>query len=325
MRRHLSHTLTLAAALLLATAATAAEDTIKKGFNVADGGTLRLDSDIGEVRIVTGGTGVAVEVIRKARGRRAEERLREHKIDFQQNGNDVVIGSDFDDDRDWNWLRWSDDYEVQWNIRIPDRYNVEVKTSGGGIETDDIGGTLDARTSGGGIRTGRLSGRANLRSSGGGIRIEGGTSDIVAHTSGGSIEIGDTTGPVEAKTSGGSITLARIGGKVYARTSGGGIRIEDAMGSVDASTSGGSITARLSRQPEGDSRLATSGGSVSVSLATGLDLELDAKASGGGVTSDVPITVQGTIDDDSLQGRIGNGGPKLVLRTSGGGIRVKGL
>ena len=317
--------LALAAALLLTTTAAMADDTIRKGFKVADGGTLRLDADIGDVTIVTGGNGVAIEVVRKARGRKGEERLREHKIDFRQSGNDVIIDGD-NVDNDWpDWFRWSDDYQVQWNVRVPKSYNVEVKTSGGGIETDDIGGTLDVRTSGGGIKTGRLLGNATLKTSGGGIRVGGGSGDILAHTSGGGIEVGDTTGAIEAKTSGGSITLARVGGKVLARTSGGGIRIEDAMGSVDASTSGGSITARLSRQPDGDSKLSTSGGSVSVSVAGGLNFELEARSSGGGVRSDIPVLVQGTQDDDSLQGRVGTGGPKLVLRTSGGGIRVKPL
>ena len=325
MRRH-TIPLALAAALFMTSAVMAADDTIRKGFNVADGGTLRLDADIGDVTIVTGGNGVAVEVVRKARGRKGEERLREHKIDFRQSGNDVVIDSDFDDDNGWsNWLRFSDDYDVQWNIRVPSRYNLELKTSGGGIDLANIGGTVDARTSGGGIKTGKLSGDAILKTSGGSIRVGGATGELNAHTSGGSIEIGDTTGAVEAKTSGGSITLARVGGKVLARTSGGGIRVEDAMGSVDASTSGGSITARLSRQPQGDSRLATSGGSVTVNIAGGVNLELDARSSGGGVSSDLPITVQGKQDDDSLQGRIGSGGPKLVLRSSGGGIRVRGL
>jgi DUF4097 and DUF4098 domain-containing protein YvlB len=325
MRRH-TIPLALAAALLITPAAMAADDIIRKGFNVADGGTLRLDADIGDVTIVSGGNGVAIEIVRKARGRKGEERMREHKIDFKQSGNDVVIDSDFDGDDGWsNWLRFSDDYDVQWNIRVPSRYNLEVKTSGGGIDLADIGGTVDARTSGGGIKTGKLSGDATLKTSGGSIRVAGATGELNAHTSGGSIDIGDTTGAVEAKTSGGSITLSRVGGKVLARTSGGGIRVEDAMGSVDASTSGGSITARLSRQPQGDSRLATSGGSVTVNIAGGVNLELDARSSGGGVSSDVPITVQGTQEDDSLQGRIGNGGPKLVLRSSGGGIRVRGL
>ena len=305
--------------LLLAVSALGADDVIKRGFNVAPGGTLRLDADIGSIKVVTGGTGVAVEIIREARGRKGDELLREHEIKFQQSGNDVIITSEFED----RWDRWFRNYEVQWNIRVPSRYNLDVRTSGGSIELADIGGTVDARTSGGSIRTGRLDGVAELKTSGGSIVVGGASANVVAHTSGGSITIGDTTGPVEARTSGGSIKLARIGGEIVARTSGGGIRIDDAMDTVDASTSGGSIHASLSRQPKGDSRLSTSGGGVTLEIANSIAVELDARSSGGGVHSDVPITVQGTQDNDTLRGRINGGGPKMVLRSSGGGIRVR--
>jgi DUF4097 and DUF4098 domain-containing protein YvlB len=317
-------TATLAAALLLAASAFASEDVIRKGFSVADGGTLRLDGAIGNIRVVTGGTGVALEITRKADDRRSEKMMRDHRITFEQHGNDVVIKSDVDRDG-FDWFHWDDDYEVQWNIRVPDRYNVDVATSGGAIHIDEIEGTVDARTSGGSIRTGRISGEGNLKTSGGSITVDGATARLVAHTSGGSITVGDTTGPVEVKTSGGSIKLARTAGEVLARTSGGGIRIEDAMGRVDAATSGGSIHATLSRQPAADSSLKTSGGNVVVALASSVAVELDARASGGGVRSDLPVTVQGTVGDDSIHGQINGGGPKLVLRTSGGGIRVKGM
>jgi hypothetical protein len=312
---------TLALSLLLATAAQAATDTIKRGFNVSNGGTLRLEAEFGDVTIVTGGTGVAVEINRDARGRRAEEILAEHKITLRQEGNDVIIESDFD--RDWD--QWFMRYDVEWNIRIPASYNVDVSTSGGGISLADIGGTVDARTSGGGIKTGHLGGPSTLKTSGGSILIASAKGNVVAHTSGGGITIGDATGAVEAKTSGGSISLARVDGDVVARTSGGGIKIEDTTGTINASTSGGSIHATMSRQPRGDSKLSTSGGGVTVLVAPNVAVELDAHASGGGVRSDVPVTVQGTQDEDSLQGRINGGGPKLVLRTSGGGIRLKSL
>ena len=318
------HTITLAALLLAATSVFAAEDVIKKGFNVADGGTLRLNGAVGNIRIVTGGTGVAVEITRKADDRQAEERMRGHKITFDQQGNDVVIESELDRDRS-RWFSWDNDYDVQWNIRVPDRYNLDVATSGGSIQIDDIAGTVEAKTSGGSIKTGRISGEGTLKTSGGSITVAGGGARLIAHTSGGSIAIGDTTGPVEAKTSGGSITLARTGGDVIARTSGGGIRIEDAMGRVEARTSGGSIQATLSRQPTADSSLETSGGSVVVSLAPSIAVDLDARSSGGGVRTDIPITVQGTQEEDSIRGRINGGGPKLVLRSSGGGVRVKSL
>jgi DUF4097 and DUF4098 domain-containing protein YvlB len=313
-----------AIAFLFAFSALAAQDVIKKGFNVAAGGTLHLDHANGDIKVVTGGSGVAVEITRKSRGRDAEKRLADHKITFSQNGNDVTITSDDDRDHGFRWFDW-DDYEVQWNIRVPAHYNVDVSTSGGSIDLADIGGTTIARTSGGDIETGRLGGESTLKTSGGGIKVAGGSGKLIAHTSGGSIDIGDVSGAVEAKTSGGDITLARIEGDVLARSSGGGITIDNAMGSVDATTSGGSIRARMSRQPNGDSKLSTSGGGVTLSLAPSISVDLDARASGGGVTSDVPVTVQGTQEDDSLQGRVNGGGPKLVLRTSGGGIKVKSM
>lgn len=270
---------------LSAVSAFAAEDTIRRGFRVADGGTLRLEARAGDVTIVSGGTGVAVEIIRSARGRRAAELLAEHEIEFEQRGDDVIITSKRSSLFD-SWLSY---YSVQWNIRIPARYNVEVRSSGGSIELSDIGGTVDARSSGGGIKAGRLAGPANLTSSGGSITVEGAASDLDIHTSGG------------------------------------GIRIEDAAGRVDATSSGGGIRARFSRQPGGDSRLSTSGGGVTVTIARDLKLDLDAKSSGGSVRSDVPVTMRGEIDDNEVRGQINGGGPKLVLRSSGGGIRISQL
>jgi DUF4097 and DUF4098 domain-containing protein YvlB len=317
-------TLILTATLLFAASALGSEDVIKKGYNVSDGGTLRLEGAIGNIRIVTGGTGVALEITRKADGSKSEEILREHKITFAQQGNDVVIDSDVPDRRN-SFFSWDHDYEVQWNIRVPDRYNLDVETSGGWIEIDDINGAVEANSSGGSITTGRIGGEGEIRTSGGSITVGGATARLVAHTSGGSITVGDTSGEVEVKTSGGSITLARTGGDVTARTSGGNIRIADAVGAVSAHTSGGSIHATMSRQPNAQSSLKTSGGSVVVSLAPSIAVDLDAEASGGGVSSDVPVTVRGTQDDGSIRGQINGGGPKLVLRTSGGGIRVKRL
>lgn len=319
-------TLLVSLLLLLATSVFAADDVERKGFNVADGGTLKLDAGVGDVKIVTGGTGVAVELVRSYRGKRGEDRMRDMEVTYSQQGNDVVIETDMgrNDDNWFNWNNWAN-FEVQWNIRVPDRYNLDVRTSGGSIELDPIDGTVEARTSGGNITAGRLGGVAKLHTSGGSIEIDGATAPVEARTSGGSIRVGNTQGRVDARTSGGSITLARVAGAVYARTSGGNIVVEEATGSVDASTSGGSIRAQLSGPITADSKLATSGGGVTVSLGRGVAVDLDARASGGGVSSDVPITIMGRQDNDELKGKINGGGPTLTLRTSGGGIRVKSL
>ena len=54
------------------------------------------------------------------------------------------------------------------------------------------------------------------------------------------------------------------------------------------------------------------------------NLDLDALASGGSVTTG-DFAVKGKITKSHVQGTIGGGGAKLVLRTSGGGIRIEPL
>ena len=46
---------------------------------------------------------------------------------------------------------------------------------------------------------------------------------------------------------------------------------------------------------------------------------------GGGVNSDVPVTIQGQIETDSLRGEMNGGGALLRLRSSGGGVRLTGI
>jgi DUF4097 and DUF4098 domain-containing protein YvlB len=94
---------------------------------------------------------------------------------------------------------------------------------------------------------------------------------------------------------------------------------------VDAQTSGGSIRARLAQQPHNDSRLSTSGGSITVAIAPSVAVDLDAHTSGGGVDTDIPVTLLGRQSESSMEGKINGGGPKLVLRSSGGGIRIQKL
>ncbi|SPE54286.1 conserved hypothetical protein [Verrucomicrobia bacterium] len=52
---------------------------------------------------------------------------------------------------------------------------------------------------------------------------------------------------------------------------------------------------------------------------------LEARTSGGGVTCDLPVTVQGKVEHSHLMGVINGGGLAVVLRSSGGGIRIRKL
>lgn len=317
MRRTLA---LIAISLFTFTLHAATHDVIKRGFNVPEGGTLHLVAGVGDVKIVSGGTGVAIEIQRDAD---SEAYLKRHTVTFAQNGNDVTVTGKYE--QPLRFFSFGDNLRVRYNVRVPSHYSVDVDTSGGDVELADLNGNVLAHTSGGDVTTGRLTGTANLSTSGGDVEIAGANGKLTVHTSGGTISLGQASGPAELKTSGGSIRVDKIAGDLYAHTSGGSIKIEEARGTIDASTSGGSVTARFAAAPHADSRLSTSGGSITVSLPSNANLDLDAHASGGGVDSELPVTVQGKHEEDSLNGKINAGGPRLQLRTSGGSINVRRL
>jgi len=306
--------------LLTVSAHAAIDSPVRRVFNVAPGGTLYLDTDVGNVHVVPGASGVVVSVQRRARGQK--ELDRDH-LTMQQQGNDVHVRNEVEQTS--RWFSWGNDLDMTFDVTVPAHYNVELKTSGGNVSVGDLHGFVHARTSGGNVRLAHIDGPVDGHTSGGDVRLDGATGNANLHTSGGSVVVGDIGGNLEIKSSGGSLETHRVGGTLYARTSGGGITIGDARGAIDAETSGGSIRASLSAQPRGDSRLSTSGGSITVALAPAIGVDLDAHTSGGGVNSDLPITVMGKVSDDSLNGKLNGGGPKLVLRSSGGGIHVRKL
>lgn len=296
----------------------AIESPIHKTFNVAPGGTLTLEADVGDVRVSSGGTGVTIDVKRRAR---SEEVMRDFVVTFDQQGNDVVVRAKYD--RPSRWFNWSNDVDASFDITVPSQYNLNLSTSGGDIKIGDLQGQVRARTSGGDLDLGKINGPVDARTSGGDMSITSVRGRLDLNTSGGDIKIGEADGPATAKTSGGSIEVRRVGGDLYAHTSGGSIVIEEASGAIDASTSGGSIRARFAQQPRGDSRLATSGGGITVTIAGNVAVDVDAHTSGGNVETDLPITILGKQSEGDLAGKINGGGPRLVLRSSGGSIRLR--
>jgi ferric-dicitrate binding protein FerR (iron transport regulator) len=192
---------------------------------------------------------------------------------------------------------------VRVRVRVPNEFSLDVRTSGGSIEVEEIEGRVDLRTSGGDVRVSEIEGPVELR------------------TSGGSIEAEEIGGDLEAETSGGSIEVREIDGRVDVRTSGGSLKVHDVDGAVRARTSGGTISVRFSGAPEGD--VETSGGWIEVEYPEGDGFDLNAESSGGPVELDERSELEGKIEPHKVRAEVNGGGPKLRLRTSGGYIRLR--
>ena len=303
---------------LLATPAWADFKT-ERGLALEPGGTFTLQSDVGGVTVSGDSTSGATVTITSRRD--DFEKL------FDLRFEDTAAGATVTVKRRGGWPRgfwnrdWFDD-NTQFVVHVPSQTTVSVNTSGGSIDASRLTGRLGLRTSGGSLRVEAVEGNVDGNTSGGSIRMRDVRGDAVARTSGGGIDIAGVRGSLTATTSGGGVNIDGVGGELFASTSGGGVEIRGAGGRVEASSSGGPVTVRFATGNNRGGVLSTSGGGVRTEIDPRVALTIDASSSGGNVESDVPVTVQGRVDRDSLRGELNGGGALLRLRSSGGGVRI---
>src|SRR5882724_7144447 len=294
-----THTLLgILAVALIASVSLSAQKAFDRRFDVAPGGQLRLDADVGSVALV-GRAGHEVVVHAQVNG--SDSFLADLDITAEQTSSGVTVTAHKTHSGWFDWFNYGSE-RVHFTIDVPRDYSVELRTSGGSLDVRNVNAPVQGRTAGGGIV------------------VEDVTGPVKMHTSGGSIEAERLNGTIELGTSGGGITVADVQGDLDAHTSGGGIHLKNIDASVRASTSGGGVHAEM-RSNRGIS-LSTSGGPISLLLTANVGASLDARTSGGSVSSALPFTTTGTVDHARLHGAINGGGEQVVLRTSGGSISV---
>lgn len=226
-----------------------------KEFNVNAVETLDLRTDSGSIEVRTHNSDTVIVDV-EVTGDRAED----FDVRAELQGDKVVVVGELEGRSFWNSLR------VEFNIVVPETFDVNLRTSGGSIEVDDLTGDIDADTSGGSIAVGNVHGNVQLNTSGGSIKTSDIYGEIDAHTSGGSIKVNFAKQPIKdasLTTSGGSITAYLpddIAVDLDASTSGGRVRSDfDVNGRVKKQSIRGEINGGGPKL-----KLRTSGGSVTV-------------------------------------------------------------
>jgi hypothetical protein len=269
------------------------ETDLSKSFAVGHDGRLVMDLDCGGIR-VTGGDQDTVEVrvsrkVRRASGSEADGILAQERLVLKQRGNEISISAQDPSglDSGWGWIWSRPELDANYEISVPRKFDLRLKTAGGGIKVATVQGTVNAHTQGGRLDFDEVDGNVDGQTQGGGIRAAACKGDLLIKTSGGSITVETFTGPF-----------------------------------VQGTTMGGSITADFAASPKADCVLSTSGGSVTARLPATAMVTLDAHTSGGGVKSDLAVQGEGDGDKSTLRGKINGGGPSLKLETMGGSIHV---
>lgn len=327
---------------------TTLEDIVET-FPVAADGRLTIDADCGGIDIQsTEEDTVSVCIQRAAQikaNRRAAEILKNLDVQITHEASDVKIEAKFTGDAK-RWQKRQNDLDVQFDILVPRRYNLDVKTACDDISVVNVTGDVNAETFRAGLRLQDITGRVDGRTSIGNIDLRTFNGDVVLQTTGGNIAVAEGTGDVKTKTSGGNLQVTQVTGIVNGGTSGGGITLRGCQGGADLKAAGGSIKvennkpvlAKVSggsihcelREVSAASQsllldLETMGGSINVSLVPDIDATVEAKVLGGSVTTEFPVSVEadGTVKPDQLRGTINGGGPLLKLRSVGGNIILR--
>ena len=326
---------------------TTLEDIVET-FPVAAGGKLTIDADCGAIDVQsTDDDTLSVRIQRAAQikaNRRAAEILKNLDVQITHEASDVKIEAKFTGNAK-RWQKRQNDLDVQFDIRVPRHYNLDLETACDDISVVNVTGDVNVETFRAGLRLQKITGRIDAVTSLGNIDLKAFNGDAVLQTTGGNIGIAEGTGDVKTKTSGGNLQVVQVIGAVNGRTSGGNIILRGCKGGADLKNAGGSIEVEndgpvLARNAGGSIRcqlqegsanqsllldLETTGGGLNVSLVSDIAATVEAKVLSGSVTTEFPVTVDGTgvVKPDQLQGTINGGGPLLKLRSVGGNIILR--
>ncbi len=206
-----------------------------------------------------------------------------------------------------------------------------ISTSNGNYHVGHVSGKIKILTHSGEIHIASAGNGAEVKTYGGDIHVGSVQGDLRAQTMAGDIRALDVNGSAVVETSGGDIRINRIEGSASARTGGGDIVLPAVRGSVEAETGGGEVRVGiLSRQVKNGISIHNAGGDVLLILPADFHGELDLEVEGPAdpeevlIRSEFPgVAITRSSDLHRASGLLNGGGPRVLVRTSSGSIRLR--
>jgi DUF4097 and DUF4098 domain-containing protein YvlB len=129
---------------------------------------------------------------------------------------------------------------------------------------------------------------------------------------------------LDLETLNGGIRIEDIDGDIRADATNGGLRLLQLAGDVDVHTTNGGLSVEL-HGDRWDGRgldATTTNGGIKVWIPEEYNADLETGTVNGGIDFDFPVTVQGRISKQ-IRATLGDGGPRIRIKTTNGGVRLK--
>ncbi|HET9743069.1 MAG TPA: DUF4097 family beta strand repeat-containing protein [Terriglobales bacterium] len=315
----------VAVVLIMATTAYAAvERTFDRTLKVNGRVDLDIQSGSGDVLVHPGDTGV---VIVKGRVKASESWFSgggmspEEKADriakdppIEQNGNSIRIGHIADEA-----LR--NNVSISYDITVPKDTTVQSRTGSGDQRISDLSGPVKASSGSGELTISNVASEVRANAGSGDLQITNVQGHLYTETGSGNIKATGIAGGFEARAGSGDITFEQTAsGSVRAETGSGNIHLRNVAGGLEAGAGSGDID--VQGTIASDWRIHTGSGEVEVKLPSSAKFDINARSSSGDVQVNHPVTMQGTLKRNHIEGTVNGGGTLLDISTGSGSIRV---
>ena len=217
-----------------------------------------------------------------------------------------------------------------FEIRVPRKFNVRLKSAGGGLSITGLDGDFSGHTGGGSLQLERVTGHASLTTGGGEILVKDSDLSGRVSTGGGTVHLSNVKGDLDGSSGsgpvihanriddeardaegkgtgrgvGGALHISQAGGDIeidsvpdgaVLKTAGGRIRVGSSSGSLKVSTGGGNITVGPST---GSVRATTGAGDVRITIVNGDGTEhsVDILTGTGSAVVELPADISARFD-----------------------------
>jgi Putative adhesin len=249
-------------------------------------------------------------------GGASEDRIRriEQNPPIEQQGNIIHIGHTMDRELFRN-------ISIDYDLTVPAQTRMTAQTGSGDQVINGLQLPLTAKTGSGNITVDNLGTDAKISSGSGDLKIGSVKGTLNATAGSGNIHAEGVAGEINASTGSGDVEMRQVAaGNVKVGTGSGNIKLHGIKGGLRADAGSGDIQA--DGEPTGDWRLGAGSGNITLKVASQASFNIDARTSSGSLKVSRPVTVQGTMSHNRIQGKVGNGGPLLDVHTGSGNIIV---
>jgi Putative adhesin len=286
-------------------------------LNIGADGELDVSNISGDIVVTRGGGNAAtIEIVKTARGATVEDAralLAMVTVDVVERGNRAEVRARYPRQDEMRRAgRRNFNIDINYTISAPANTRLVAKSISGNVSVSDITGAVTAES---------ISGTVKLANAG---------RATTAKTISGNVEMADSKvdGALSAGTISGQVRLVRVSARSLSLSSvSGEVILEDVSSErIEAQAISGSVRFSGELEANGRYELTSHSGDVRLALGSRTGFQLEASSFSGGISSDLPITLEGTQAPGrrarSMRGKYGNGSAIVDLTSFSGSITI---